>query len=184
MTGLKLWMLLLLLQGVINVPYAVVQDGIHEVRVDFVGLRLFPVGNYFETQGYYEGRMMEELDFSWIEESDHGDLFKAICYEFQHERLINVHITSDDDSSIVLSVASEYEETTGYMDGYLNNLASRLVCLIESRYKVKCTPVVPSLEQDKSEEEGSDGGDLPPAPVLPPERAQHFSYLDMAKFLP
>ncbi len=183
MTGLKLWMLFLLLHGSNGVEYGVINDRNQEVSVVFYGFHLLAENEPFESQSYLNDASVTELGPKWLEDSTHDELFKELCREFEGELVTSVHINNDNDSSVVIRVAPGSSKKSVYMERYLNEIAIRVVRVVEAHFKIKCHPVPfdpEEIDEDSDEEDESDEGFIPPVPVLPPEGRQHIYYLDTA----
>ncbi len=183
MTGIKLWLLLLLLQGYPEVPYKVTQDHREcEVTIEFVGFRLLPAELGYEGQSGFDDASIQKLGYIPLEDTDHGELFRSLCYELDGEPLRMVHIRNGNDSAVVLSVETEDYEPSPQMEEYLDSLVLRVVSVVEAHFKIRCYEASPRFILP-SDEEGVEGGEipddnsLPPEPVLPPEGWQLFIVL-------
>ncbi len=167
MTGMKLWLLLLLLQGHPVVEYRIDHDNEQILRIFFQDLDLLPPGILSEGVGREDVIRSFITGPRWLENSGHRELFKEIFLELEGEEMTSLRIDDMRPDCITVSFVppSDTDEANPQMDRYFNDIALRIIRVIEAHFNVQCR--LGSFELPSGEEFNS--GFLPPAPVLPPE---------------
>ncbi|MCC7356330.1 MAG: hypothetical protein IT410_01785 [Candidatus Doudnabacteria bacterium] len=170
MTGLKLWMLLLFLHGTNGVEYYVKNDGEQEVKIFFKDFSLLPEGIMHEGISFSDIIRANRFGPKWLDQTEHSELFVEICRELEGESITSLRLDHCATNSVTLRVIPSFdgEEDSPQMERYLNDLSLRVIRVVETHFKIKCSPTTEEDEKWFSDEL------LPPAPVLPPEGWQPF----------
>lgn len=167
MTGIKLWLLLLLLQGHPLVGYRIDHDNEQMLRIFFQDLDLLPPGILSEGVGREDVTRSFITGPRWLENSGHRELFKEIFLELEGEEVTTLRIDDlrFDCVTIFVVPPSDINEENPQMDRYFNDIALRVIRVIEAHFNIECH--IGSFELPSNEEFNL--GFLPPEPVLPPE---------------
>lgn len=175
MTGLKLWMLLLFLHGTNGVEYCIKTDGEQRVTIYLKDFSVLPEGIMNEGMGFEDICRAQMFGPNWLEQSDHRELFKEILRELDGESVTSLRLDHDSQDYITICVVPPWDNTeeNPHMKKFLNEIALRVIRVVEAHFKIKCVPTT-----DENQEWFEDRF-LPPAPVLPPEGWQPFYYLDI-----
>lgn len=170
MTGLKLWMLLLFLHGTNGVEYCIKTDGEQRVTIYLKDFSVLPEGIMNEGIGSEDIWRSQAFGPGWLEQSGHRELFNEILRELEGEPFTSLRLDHDSQDYVTIGFVPPWDtsEDNPHVEKYLNEIALRVIRVIEAHFNIKCRPTT------SDDEDWFKDRFLPPAPVLPPEGWQPF----------